>query len=35
VPATVIEELARLLFGIALKPNVNVSVPELAEIVKP
>jgi hypothetical protein len=35
VEPTVIELFAKLVFGIAAKPNVNVSVPALAAIVKP
>ena len=35
VPAIVISALSMLLFGIALKPNVNVSLRGLADIVRP
>ena len=35
LPAIVIDELAKLEFGIALKPKVNVSVPVFADMVKP
>ena len=35
VPAIVIAEFAKLLFGIAAKPNVKVSVPASPEMVKP